>query len=84
MNKTEHISYLMNEYQTALRAIETEKAWDLHNDEQMKQLKEANLIAGRFEWEGVSNYYSGRHVPKAELQRIRLMLHKEMLEVERG
>ena len=84
MTKIELISYLMNEYQTALRVIEAEKVWDLHNDEQTKELKEANLKAGRFEWEGVSNYYSGRHVSKAELQRIRLMLHKEMLEVERG
>lgn len=84
MNKIDLIRYLMNEYQTALQAIADEKSWELQNDERVKQVKEANRKAGRFEWEGVSNYYSGRRVPKAELQRIRLMLHKEMLEVERG
>lgn len=69
MNKKGFILYLMDEYKVALFAIEAEEEWYRQEE------KEA--------WGGHS-YYPGRHVSKAELKRIRLMLHKTMLEVEEG
>lgn len=81
MNKTELITHLMNEYKAALQAIEAEKAWNQQEDERMENIRKENISGGdRYVWRG---HYSGRHVPKAELNRIRLMLQKAMLEVER-
>lgn len=83
MNKTELIRHLMNEYQTALHAIEAEKAWNLEEAERVESIRAKKLEDGDLTYT-YRDYYSGRHVPKAELNRIRLMLQKEMLEVERG
>ena len=69
MDKKEFILYLMNEYKVALFAIEAEEEWYRQEE--------------KTAWGGHS-YYPGRHVSKAELKRIRLMLHKAMLEVEGG
>ena len=81
MNKTELITHLMDEYKAALQAIEAEKAWNQQEDERMENIRKENISGGdRYVWRG---HYRGRHVPKAELTRIRLMLQKEMLEVER-
>lgn len=77
MNKKEFILYLMDEYKVALFAIEAEEEWDRLEDERVKKLIEKDKTV----WVGRS-YYPGRHVSKAELKRIRLMLHKAMLEVE--
>ena len=83
MTKIELISYLMNEYQTALQAIEAEKAWNLQEAERVESIREKKLSDGNLTYT-YHDYYQGRHVPKAELNRIRLMLQKEMLEVERA
>lgn len=85
MNKTELITHLMDEYKAALQAIEAKKAWKLEEDERIERLKMENRESGRPEWDRMwRKHYEGRHVPKAELNRIRLMLQKAMLEVERG
>ncbi len=81
MNKTELITYLMDEYKAALQAIEAGKAWNLQEDERLRvEAEENNDDSNRYAWR---RNYNGRHVPKAELNRIRLMLQKAMLEVER-
>lgn len=81
MNKTELITYLMDEYKAALQAIEAEKAWNLQEGERLRvEAEENNDDSNRYAWR---RNYNGRHVPKAELNRIRLMLQKAMLEVER-
>ena len=81
MNKTELITHLMDEYKAALQAIEAEKAWILQEDERLRvEAEENNDDSDRYMWR---RDYNGRHVPKAELNRIRLMLQKAMLEVER-
>lgn len=84
MNKQDLIVYLMDEYKAALQAIEAEKAWKLEEDKRIEQLKMENRESGRPEWQSMwRKHYEGRRVPKAELNRIRLMLQKAMLEVER-
>ena len=84
MNKTELITHLMDEYKAALQHFEAEKAWNLEAHERAERLKTENREAGRVEWHDIwYGDYDGRHVPKAELNRIRLMLQKSMLEVER-
>lgn len=80
MNKKEFILYLMDEYKEALLAIEAEEEWERQEDERVEKLREER---GDDKKAWISrNWYSGRHVSKAELNRIRLMLHKAMLEVE--
>ena len=83
MNKTELITYLMGEYQAALQAIEAEKDWKDKYYEKLEQLKDEDKKDGGDRFRSYYDYYHGRHVPKAELRRIRLMLQKAMLEVER-
>ena len=77
MNKKEFILYLMEEYKGALLAIEAEGEWESQEDERVEKLREEAKVARISR-----NWYSGRHVSKAELNRIRLMMHKAMLEVE--
>ena len=85
MDEVEVISYLMDEYKAALHAIEAEKVWKLEEDKRIEQLKMENRESGRPEWQSMwRKHYEGRHVPKAELNRIRLMLQKEMLKAERS
>ena len=85
MNKTELITYLMDEYKAALQDFEAEKAWRSQEYDRVEKLKKENKEAGRPAWHELwHGYYEGRHVPKAELTRIRLMLQKAMLEVERA
>ena len=85
MNKSELIIYLMDEYKAALQALEAEKAWNVEEDERIDRLETDNREAGRPEWHSMwRKHYGGRRVPKAELNRIRLMLQKAMLEVERS
>lgn len=80
MNKKEFILYLMEEYKGALLAIEAEEEWERQEDERVEKLREER---GEEKTAWIRrNWYSGRHVSKAELNRIRLMLHKAMLEVE--
>lgn len=67
MSKEGFILYLMDEYKVALFAIEAEEEW-------YRQEEKTDLVG--------HSYYPGRHVSKAELKRIRLMLHKAMMEVE--
>lgn len=69
MNEKEFILYLMNEYKVALFAIEAEEEWYRQEE--------------KTAWGGHS-CHPGRHVSKAELKRIRLTLHKAMMEVEGG
>lgn len=69
MDKKQFILYLMNEYKVALFAIEAEEEW-------YRQEDKTGLVG--------HSYYPGRHVSKEELKRIRLMLHKAMMEVEGG
>ena len=83
MNKTELITYLMGEYQAALQAIEAEKDWKDNYYEKLEQLKDEDEKDNGNRFRSYYDYYRGRHVPKAELTRIRLMLQKAMLEVER-
>lgn len=84
MNKAELIFYLMDEYKAALQDFEAEKAWKVEEDERIDRLETDNREAGRPEWHSMwRKHYGGRHVSKSELNRIRLMLQKEMLEVER-
>ena len=82
MNKTELITYLMDEYQIALQAIQAERLWNQQEDERIELLEDEFKKDGKQAWFH-RDYYRGRHVPKAELNRIRLMLQKAMLEVER-
>lgn len=82
MNKKEFILYLMEEYKEALLAIEAEKDWERQEDVRVEILREERDDEKKT-WIS-RGWYSGRHVPKAELNRIRLMLHKVMLEVENG
>ena len=84
MNKTELITHLMDEYKAALQAFEDEKAWKEAYHERAEQLLVEDKKDGGDRLRRYYDYYRGRHVPKAELNRIRLMLQKEMLEVERG
>ena len=94
MNKTELITYLMDEYKAALQAYEAEKEWkDAYEAEKewkdayyqrAEQLRIEDKKDGGDSFRSYYDYYRGRHVPKAELNRIRLMLQKAMLEVERG
>lgn len=83
MNKQDLIVYLMGEYQAALQAIEAEKAWDLQEEERVESIQAKKLADGDLTYT-YHDYYRGRKVSKAELQRIRLMLQKLMLEVERS
>ena len=82
MNKTELIFYMMDEYKAALQAIEAEKAWNLQEEERVESIQAKKLEDGDLTYT-YHDYYRGRKVSKAELQRIRLMLQKLMLEVER-
>ena len=84
MNKTELISYLMDEYKAALQAFEAEKAWYKQYFDHMEQLRIEDKKDNGDRYRNYYDYYRGRHVPKAELRRLRLMLQKEMLEVERS
>ncbi|WP_434351057.1 hypothetical protein [Trichococcus flocculiformis] len=84
MNKSDLIVYLMDEYKEALQAFEAEKAWKDAYYQRAEQLRIEDKKDSGDRLRRYYDYYRGRHVPKAELQRIRLMLHKEMLEVERG
>ena len=84
MNKTELITYLMDEYKAALQDFEAEKDWKDNYYEKLEQLKDEDKKDGGDRFRSYYDYYRGRHVPKAELTRIRLMLQKEMLEVERN
>lgn len=77
MNKKDFILYLMEEYKEALLAIKAEEEWEHQEDERVEKLIEEDKTA----WVS-RGWYSGRHVSKAELNRIRLMMHKAMLEVE--
>ncbi|WP_373712186.1 hypothetical protein [Jeotgalibaca porci] len=80
MNEKEFILYLMEEYKGALLAIKAEEEWERQEDERVEKLREER---GEEKTAWISrNWYSGRHVSKAELNRIRLMLHKAMLAVE--
>lgn len=83
MNKTELITHLMDEYKAALRDFEAEKAWKDEYYEVGEQLRLKDKEDGGERFRAYYDYYNGRHVPKAELNRIRLMLQKAMLEVER-
>lgn len=83
MNKSDLIEYLMDEYKAALQAIEAEKAWKAEYYEAREQLRLKDKEDGGERTRAYYDYYRGRHVPKAELNRIRLMLQKAMLEVER-
>ena len=83
MNKTELITYLMDEYKAALQDFEAEKAWKDAYHQRAEQLRIEDKKDGGDRLRRYYYYYRGRHVPKAELNRIRLMLQKEMLEVER-
>lgn len=81
MNNRTLIMYLMDEYQIALQAIQAERLWNQQEDERLRvEAEENNDDSDRYAWR---RDYNGRHVPKAELNRIRLMLQKAMLEVER-
>lgn len=84
MKNTELIAYLMGEYQEALRDFKSEKAWKEEYYEKMEQLRIEDKKNGGNRYMNHYDYYRGRHVPKAELSRIRLMLQKYMLEVERA
>ena len=84
MNKSELIIYLMGEYQAALQDFEAENAWKAEYYEVGEQLRLKDKEDGGERFRAYYDYYNGRHVPKAELTRIRLMLQKAMLEVERG
>ena len=81
MKNTELIVYLMGEYQSALKAIEEENDWNTQEDKRIVAEAEENNDSDMYVWR---RNYNGRHVPKAELTRIRLMLQKSMLEVERN
>lgn len=83
MNKTELITYLMDEYKAALQAYEAEKVWKEAYYQRVEQLRIEDKKDGGDRFRRNYDYYRGRRVPKAELNRIRLMLQKEMLEVER-
>lgn len=82
MNNRTLIMYLMDEYQIALQAIQAERLWNQQEDERIELLEDEFKKDGKQAWFH-RDYYRGRHVPKAELTRIRLMLQKAMLEVER-
>ena len=84
MNRKELIEHLMGEYQTALQAYEAEKEWKEAYYQRVEQLRIEDKKDGGDRFRSYYDYYRGRHVPKAELQRIRLMLQKNMLEVERA
>ena len=84
MNKTELITYLMDEYKAALQDFEAEKAWKDAYHQRAEQLRIEDKKDGGDRFRSYYDYYRGRHVPKAELTRIRLMLQKAMLEVERN
>lgn len=82
MKNKDFIIYLMDEYKEALLAIEAEKDWERQEDVRVEILREER---GDEKSAWISRgWYSGRHVSKAELNRIRLMLHKAMLKVENG
>lgn len=82
MKNKDFIIYLMDEYKEALLAIEAEEEWERQEDERVEKLREER---GDEKTTWISRgWHSGRHVSKAELNRIRLMLHKAMLEVENG
>lgn len=83
MKNKEIIIYLMDKYKEALVAIEAEKEWQKKENERVERLRELSKQNGKQEYIS-RGYYSGRHITKAELNRIRLMLHKAMLEVEKG
>ena len=83
MNKTELITHFMDEYKTALQAYEAEKEWKEAYYQRAEQLRIEDKKDGGDRLRRYYDYYRGRHVPKAELNRIRLMLQKAMLEVER-
>jgi len=83
MNKTELITHLMDEYKTALQAFQAERVWNQQYFDHMEQLRIEDKKDNGDRYRNYYDYYRGRHVPKAELTRIRLMLQKEMLEVER-
>lgn len=74
---TEHVN------EAALQAYETEKEWKEAYYQRAEQLRIEDKKDGGDRFRRYYDYYRGRHVPKAELNRIRLMLQKEMLEVER-
>ena len=84
MNRKELIEHLMGEYQTALQAFEAEKDWKDNYYEKLEQLKDEDEKDNGDRFRSYYDHYRGRHVPKAELTRIRLMLQKAMLEVERA
>lgn len=82
MKNKDFIIYLMDEYKEALLAIEAEEEWERQEDERVEKLREER---GDDKKAWISrDWHFGRHVSKAELNRIRLMLHKVMLEVENG
>ena len=82
MNKIELIFYLIDEYKAALQAIQSHKTWELQEEERVESIQAKKLEDGDLTYT-YHDHYRGRKVSKSELQRIRLMLQKLMLEVER-